>query len=57
MHTMEAFTVLYAATKQEIHRRKLAEVIDIIVDHMLDPHNGSGRNQFDKAFNPPNMEC
>ena len=52
MHTMEAFTVLYAATKQEIHRRKLAEVVDVIVDHMLDPHSGSGRNQFDLAFNP-----
>ena len=52
MHTMEAFTVLYSATKQEIHRRKLAEVVDIIVDHMLDPEIGSGRNQFDLAFNP-----
>jgi len=52
MHTMEAYTSLYAATKQEIHRRKLAEVVDIIVDHMLDPNFGSGRNQFDLAFNP-----
>lgn len=52
MHTMEAFTLLCKATKQEVHRRKLNEVVGIIVNHMLDPTTGSGRNQFDLAFNP-----
>lgn len=52
MHTMDAFTVLYAATKKEVHHRRLNEVLDIIVNHMLEPTTGSGRNQFDIAINP-----
>ena len=46
MHLMESFTLLYKATSKEIHRRKLAEVIDLILRHMVDPA-GYGRNQFD----------
>ena len=49
MHLMEAFTLLYSATRKEIHRRKLTEVIDIILRHMID-EKGYGRNQFDLRF-------
>jgi len=52
MHLMEAFTTLYAASGKEIHKRKLLEMIDLIVTHMIDHENGCGRNQFDLDFNP-----
>ncbi|MCL2833559.1 MAG: AGE family epimerase/isomerase [Treponema sp.] len=50
MHLMEAFTVLYRATGLEIHRRKLLEVIDLILLRMVN-EGGYGFNQFDRAFN------
>ena len=52
MHLMEAFTTLYAASGEEIHRRKLLEMIELIVKRMVDPETGCGRNQFDLEFNP-----
>lgn len=52
MHLMEAFTNLTLASKQDIHRRKLIEIVELIVDHMIDHKHGCGRNQFDLAFNP-----
>ncbi len=52
MHLMESFTTLYRASKDDLHRRKLHELIDLIVRHMIDPASGSGRNQFDLGFNP-----
>jgi len=52
MHLMEAFTTLYAASGLEIHKRKLQEVIEIILTRMVHPVSGCGRNQFDLAFNP-----
>ncbi len=52
MHLMEAFTTLYAASGEEIHHRKLLEVIDLIMRRMVDPETGCGRNQFDLEFNP-----
>ena len=52
MHLLEAFTTLYAASGEEIHRRKLLEVTDLIVRYMIDPDTGCGRNQFDLAFHP-----
>jgi mannobiose 2-epimerase len=52
MHLMEAFTTLYAASGQEIHHRKLVEVMDLITRRMVDPETGCGRNQFDPDFNP-----
>lgn len=51
MHTMEAFTALYECSGQEIHRRKLEEVIDIILTKMVDTEIGCGYNQFDIHFN------
>jgi mannobiose 2-epimerase len=52
MHLMEAFTVLYAVSGQAIHRRKLHDVLDVIVQHMIDPETGCGRNQFSLDFTP-----
>ena len=52
MHLMEAFTTLYQASGQEIHRRKLLEIIDLIATRMIDPISGCGLNQFDPVFNP-----
>lgn len=52
MHTMEAFTTLYECTKKENHKRKLQEVIDIILTHMVDYDFGCGRNHFTYAFAP-----
>ncbi len=50
LHLMEAFTTLYAASGQEIHRRKLLEIVNLIVARMIDPATGCGRNQFDLEF-------
>ncbi|MBN1248931.1 MAG: AGE family epimerase/isomerase [Anaerolineae bacterium] len=52
MHLLEAFTVLAQASGKEIHRRRLQEVIDVILKHMIDPASGCGGNQYDLAFNP-----
>jgi mannose/cellobiose epimerase-like protein (N-acyl-D-glucosamine 2-epimerase family) len=52
MHLMEAFTVLYEATGNPLHRRKLLEVAELIQDRMLDRGTGCGLNQFDAAFRP-----
>ena len=51
MHLMESFTVLCEASGREIHRRKLKEVIDLILEKMVDHQRGSGLNQFDLAWN------
>ena len=50
MHTLEAFTTLYECTGEEIHRRKLQEVIDVVLKHMVDWEAGCGRNQFGLDF-------
>ncbi len=47
MHLMEAFTVLFLCSGSQLHRRKLVEVIDLIVRRMIDPDSGCGLNQFD----------
>ena len=51
MHLMESFTVLCEASGQEIHRRKLKEIIDLILEKMVDHKRGSGLNQFDLEWN------
>lgn len=50
MHLLEAFTTLYQASGKEIHGRKLREVLDVIIDHMVDRENGFGYNQFTADF-------
>lgn len=52
MHLMEAFTTLYAASGEAIHRRKLLEIVDLIAHRMVDAENRCGLNQFDLALNP-----
>lgn len=52
MHLMECFTVLAQASGEEIHRRRLQEVIDVILTHMIHPDSGCGRNQFALDFTP-----
>jgi cellobiose epimerase len=51
MHLMEAFTSLYMASGNEIHKRKLIELIGLISEKMVDHQAGSGLNQFDLAWN------
>ena len=46
MHLLEAFTVLLKASGRDEHRRRLEDVIDLIVTRMIDPQSGAGRNQF-----------
>lgn len=52
MHVMEAFTTLAKCSNQEIHRRKLEEVINLILKKMIHQNYGCGLNQFDLGFNP-----
>ncbi|MGC9347072.1 MAG: AGE family epimerase/isomerase [Anaerolineae bacterium] len=52
MHLLECFTVLAQASGEEIHRRRLEEVINVILNHMIDPESGCGGNQYDLDFNP-----
>jgi mannobiose 2-epimerase len=51
MHTLEAFTTLYQCSGKEIHKRKLIEVIDVILNKMMNQKIGCGYNQFDIRFN------
>ncbi|GAB4019662.1 AGE family epimerase/isomerase [Spirosoma migulaei] len=46
MHLMEAFTTLYECTKEPIHRRKLLEVIELLVTKIMHPTYGTGVPQF-----------
>lgn len=52
MHLLECFTILYQASGLEIHRRRLEEVIGVILTHMIHPNTGCGLNQFDLEFHP-----
>lgn len=51
MHLMEAYTTLYEVSRKEIHGRKLAESVGVILDHMVNLEIGYGYNQFDLHFN------
>lgn len=46
MHLMEAFTNLYECSKKELHRRKLLEDIEILLNRMLHPEYKTGIPQF-----------
>jgi len=52
MHLMEAFTTLARCSGLEIHRRKLIEVISVILDKMTNKKHGCGLNQFTIDFSP-----
>ena len=46
MHMLEAYTTLYECSGLEIHRRKLQEVIDLVLQKMVDLNIGCGFDQF-----------
>lgn len=46
MHLMEAYTTLYECMGKEVHRRKLLEDIDLLVNHFLHPVYKTGIPQF-----------
>jgi len=46
MHLMEAFTTLYECSKQEVHRRKLLEVINLLINRIIHPVYKTGIPQF-----------
>ncbi len=46
MHLMEAFTTLYECTGLEVHRRKLQEVIDLLISRIIHPIYKTGIPQF-----------
>ena len=52
MHMMEALTTLYEMTGSATHRRRLEEVIDLIVLRMLHSVHGTGYVQFTPDFGP-----
>ncbi len=50
MHLMEAFTTLYECTGEDVHRRKLLEVIDLLNNHIIHPVYKTGIPQFCKDW-------
>ena len=46
MHLMEAFTTLYEASGKQLHRRKLTEIIELLVHKIMHPVHGTGIPQF-----------
>ena len=46
MHLMEAFTTLYECTGLEVHRRKLKEDIDLLINKIIHPVYKTGIPQF-----------
>lgn len=46
MHLMEAFTTLYECSRKEVHRRKLLEVIEVLLTRMIHPEFKTGIPQF-----------
>lgn len=50
MHLMEAYTTLYEATGEDVHRRKLLEVIDILNKRINHPKYKTGIPQFFKDW-------
>jgi mannobiose 2-epimerase len=52
MHMMEALTTLYEMTGRASHRRRLEEIIDLIIARMLHPQHGTGFIQYALDFTP-----
>ncbi len=46
MHLMEAFTTLYELTGLEVHRRKLLEIIELLLTRIIHPEYKTGIPQF-----------
>jgi len=52
MHMMEALTALLELTGEPEHRRRLLDVIDLLLAQMLDPETGLGIAQFALDWTP-----
>jgi mannobiose 2-epimerase len=52
LQLLEALTVFAALTGSERHRRRLAQVRDLVLDIMVDQVAGAGRNQFSVDWTP-----
>jgi len=52
MHMMEALTTYYEMTRHPTHRRRLVEVIQLILTKMLHPDNGLGFIHFSHDWTP-----
>ena len=52
MHMMEALTTYYEMTGHPTHRRRLEEVIHLILTRMLEPVSGTGYMQFSLNWTP-----
>ncbi|MGB2959421.1 MAG: AGE family epimerase/isomerase [Bacteroidota bacterium] len=52
MHMMEALTTFYEMTGHPTHRRRLLEIIDILIHRMLRPESRTGYMQFTLEFEP-----
>jgi len=50
MHLMEAYTALYECTGKEVHRRKLIEDIDLLINRFIHPEYKTGIPQFFKDW-------
>ena len=50
MHLMEAYTRLYECTGKEVHRRKLLEVIELLIHRIIHPVYKTGIPQFFKDW-------
>ena len=50
MHLMEAFTTLYECTRKDVHRRKLLEDIDLLINRLIHPVYKTGIPQFYKDW-------
>ena len=50
MHLMEAFTTLFECTGEDVHRRKLLEIIDILLKRIIHPVYKTGIPQFYKDW-------
>jgi mannose/cellobiose epimerase-like protein (N-acyl-D-glucosamine 2-epimerase family) len=46
MHLMEAFTTLYEASGKQVHKRKLIEIIQLLINKIMHPVYGTGIPQF-----------
>lgn len=52
MHMMEALTQVYAVSGSDTHRRRVLEVIDLILERMLAPDSRLAYMQFARDFTP-----
>lgn len=50
MHLMEAYTALSFYSEKEVHKRKLSEVIDLLINRLMHPVYGTGIPQFFKDW-------